>query len=51
MREKNRDHKSAHNVAEVLIAISKEENSPVHLPLGKDAFKLLQSKLTSWPRP
>ncbi len=31
--------------ADVLIAISKEENPPVHLLLGKDAFEILQSKM------
>ncbi len=31
--------------ADVLIAISKEENPPVHLLLGKDTFDLLQSKI------
>jgi NAD(P)-dependent dehydrogenase (short-subunit alcohol dehydrogenase family) len=30
--------------ADVLIAISKEENPPVHLLLGKDAYDLLQTK-------
>ncbi len=30
--------------ADVLISISKEENPPVHLLLGKDAYDLLQSK-------
>jgi len=31
--------------ADVLIAISKEENPPVHLLLGKDSFDILQSKI------
>jgi NAD(P)-dependent dehydrogenase (short-subunit alcohol dehydrogenase family) len=31
--------------ADVLIAVSKEENPPVHLLLGNDAFGLLQSKI------
>ncbi|WP_028298047.1 SDR family NAD(P)-dependent oxidoreductase [Olivibacter sitiensis] len=33
--------------ADVLISISKEENPPVHLLLGKDAFDLLQSKINT----
>lgn len=31
--------------ADVLIAISKEENPPVHLLLGKDSLEMLQSKM------
>lgn len=33
--------------ADVLIAVSKEQNPPVHLLLGKDAYDILQSKTDS----